>query len=403
MFKKTRLKSLILLCVAVVIFLLRFFTRHGLEIGRNSNNSDKTDFVNLAYPKKKYISLINSQERKVVISKVSVVKGIDLYLTTKEALALIGGMKTIVAPGNKVFIKPNYISGGLDGHDPVTAGEISHPEVVASVAEECVKAGAREVVIGEWVERPVKINFGGRKEGAQVKKSIDRLNKKYGYKIHLINLMEHTNYFKYVPSKTKLQFLAIPNIVVEADVIISIPSLKTHHKPSPVSLGMKNFMGIMPSIFYGEPRYKLHQAGVHQVIVDINKALTPDLVVVDGSFGMEDRGASVYLGGKPVDVSQRIGEFLVIAGTDPVATDAVATRLITKNWQPVPKDQNLGTPWYVHHLRMAHEQGLGTLDLSKISLFGQDIESVSMDWKQSSDGVYPEIPKDTDNITDENR
>jgi uncharacterized protein (DUF362 family) len=276
----------------------------------------------------------------------------------------------------------------------VSSGEIAHPEVVASVAEECVKAGAKEVIIGEWVERPLKINFGGRegREGAQVKHLVDLLNKKYGHKIFLVNLMDNTNYFKYIPSRTRLNFLAIPDPVAEADVVISIPALKTHHKPSPVSLGMKNFMGIMPSVLYGEPRYKLHEAGVHQVIVDITKALKPGLVVVSGAFGMESRGAHLTLKGKPVDVSKRIGGFLVIAGKDPVATDATATRLISKDWKPVPEDPRFGVPGYVHHIRMAFEQGLGVLDASRIAILGEDLDAVSMSWEKSDDGAYPEMP-----------
>lgn len=343
------------------------------------------------------IHLSKAGERKVLSSDVAVVKGMDIGALTRQAIDLIGGMKSIVKNGDKVFIKPNYVTGGLDGHDPVTTGEIAHPAVVAAVAEECVKAGAKEVVIGEWVERPIAINFGGRegREGAQVKHRIDLLNKKYGNKIYLVNLMNRTSYFRYVPSQTSLRFLAIPNLVAEADVIISIPSLKTHHKPCPVSLGMKNFMGIMPSILYGEPRRKLHEAGVHQVIVDINKALKPDLVVVDGSFGMEGRGASVFLGGEPVDVSARIGGYLVIAGTDPVATDATATRVISRNWAPVPEAGMPGAPWYVHHIRMAHEQGLGNIGADLINIKGDiSLEGVSMNWKQSDDGVYPERPGD---------
>lgn len=345
--------------------------------------------------KKPRITIIS---KKLTSTEVSIVKGRNLYSLTKKAINLLGGMRKIVSPGDKVFIKPNYVSGGLDGHDPVTAGEISNPEVVASVAEECVKAGAKEVIIGEWMERPPKINFGGRvgKEGAQIQHHVDLLNKRYGEKIFLVNLIKHTSYFQYVPSKTRLKYLAIPNLVIEADVIISIPSLKTHHCPSPVSLGMKNFIGIMPSIFYGEPRYKLHEVGVHQVIVDINKALSPDLTVVDGSFGIEGRGATLFLGGRPVDVSQRLGGFIIIAGRDPVATDATATRLITKDWNPVPDDLNLGTPWYVHHLRMAYEQGLGLLDKSKINIKGEELDALKMNWQMSDDGVYPEKPKNNE-------
>lgn len=275
--------------LVAMLFILRF-PKNKAEAYKLSAEENKYRSILLSLERK--TDSVKPVESKIITSNVSVVKGNDLYSLTKKAINLLGGMKTIVKKGDTVFIKPNYISGGLDGHDPVAAGEIAHPEVVASVAEECIKAGAKEVVIGEWVERPVKINFGGKegKEGAQVQHLVDLLNKKYGNKIFLINLMEHTTHFRYFPSKTKLAFLAIPNLVTDADVVISIPSLKTHHKPSPVSLGMKNFMGIMPSVLYGEPRYKLHQAGLHQVLVDINKAIRPDLVVVSAGFGMEGRG-----------------------------------------------------------------------------------------------------------------
>lgn len=387
----TKVKKLFQILLVTIIFVFGRLCKLTAEVCTNTR--EKYNTINFALDKKAGVSA-RKAERQIITAEVAIIKGSNMYSMTKEAIDLLGGMASIVKPGNKVYIKPNYVTGGLDGHDPVRSGEIAHPEVVASVAEECVKAGAKEVIIGEWVERPLKINFGGKegKEGAQIQRLIDLLNKKYGHKIYLVNLMDSTNYFKYVPSRTKLNFLAIPNTVAEADVIISIPALKTHHKPSPVSLGMKNFMGIMPSLFYGEPRYKLHDAGLHQIIVDITKALKPDLVVVSGAFGMESRGAHLTLKGKPVDVSKKIGGFLVIAGKDPVATDATATRLISKDWGPVPEDPALGVPWYVHHIRMASEQGLGTLDASKISILGVDLGAVMMSWEKSDDGVYPEMP-----------
>lgn len=325
--------------------------------------------------------------------QIAICKGMNIPKITREALQHIGSMRSIVRKGQSVFIKPNYISGGLDGHDPVTSGEIAHPDVVATVAEECLKAGASKVMISEWVERPPKILFGGKegKEGAQLLHRIDLLNKKYGNKIHLFNLMEHTSSFFYFPSKTMLRVIAIPDIVARADVRITIPSLKTHHHESPITLGMKNWMGIMPSILYGEPRYKLHEAGIHQIIVDINRAVRSSLTVVDGSYGMEGEGTTSQFGGETVDVSSRLGGFLVIAGKDPVATDSIATRVISKDWQPILND-DLGTPYYVHHLRKAYEQGLGEIRKSNIKIHGLDLNQAAMNWKMPSHETYPEKP-----------
>ncbi len=326
-------------------------------------------------------------------ARVAISRGMDISAITREALQHIGGMRTVVKKGQSVFIKPNYISGGLGGHDPVTAGEIAHPDVVATVAEECVKAGASRVLIGEWVERPPKVLFGGEegREGAQVRHRIDLLNKKYGQRIFLINLMIHTSHFLYYPSLTPLKTIALPDLVARAHVKITIPSLKTHHEESPVTLGMKNWMGIMPSSLYGEPRYKLHEAGIHQVIVDINKALRPNLTVIDGSYGMEGEGTTMMFGGRTVDVSNRIGGFLVIAGRDPVATDVIGTRVITRDWQPI-ENEDLGTPYYVHHLRLAHIQRLGELRQSRIDVRGLSLEQVSMNWNMPGRNAYPEEP-----------
>ncbi|MBU0633594.1 MAG: DUF362 domain-containing protein [Candidatus Omnitrophica bacterium] len=325
---------------------------------------------------------------------VSVIKGLDVRKITKEALNIIGGVKKIVHPGQKVFIKPNYIAGGLMGHDPVTSGEIPHPEVVATVARECVKAGAKEVIIGEWFERPLKILFGGRegKEGAQVEGHIERINKEFGQKVFLLNLREHTNSFIYIPSQSKIRWLAIPDLVKEADVVISIAVLKTHHQPIPVTFGMKNFMGIMPSVLYGEPRYKLHEAGINEVIVDISKGIKPKLTVISGVYGMEGEGVVASFGGMSVDLRQRIGGYLVVAGYDPVAVDATATRIITKNWQPQPKDKDLGVPWYVKHLRLGFQQGLGEIRKSNILIKGYRLDEVAMSWQMPKNNVYPELP-----------
>jgi uncharacterized protein (DUF362 family) len=327
-------------------------------------------------------------------SIVSIIKDSNMAKATQDALDMLGGVSQAVKPGQIVFIKPNYIAGGLMGHDPVLSGEIPHPQVVSSVAEECVKAGAGHVIIGEWFERPLDIIWQGKKniEGAQVKNLIEKINKKYGHKVSLINLRNYTETFIYVPSFSRLDWLAIPDIVKKADVVISVAVLKTHHRPISVTFGMKNFMGIMPSVIYGEPRMELHQAGINQVIVDIVRGIRPGLTVISGAYGMEGEGVVRSFGGKTVDLGSVLGGGLVIAGFDPVATDATATRLITKNWQPQPKDDDLGVPWYITHLRLAYQQGLGQIRKSMIKIKGCYLDDVAMSWEMPGQKTYPELP-----------
>src|SRR3989337_238801 len=110
-----------------------------------------------------------------------------------------------------------------------------------------------------------------------------------------------------------LKSITVPRIVTES-AIISAAKLKTHSDTG-VTLGMKNMFGLLPSKFKG----KYHLKGIRKVIVDINTVLKPTLTVIDGFVGMEGAGP---VDGTPVRMD------LIIAGTDTVATDATACRVI---------------------------------------------------------------------------
>ncbi len=156
--------------------------------------------------------------------------------------------------------------------------------------------------------------------------------------------------------------------------------LKTHHSCA-VTIAMKNFVGVTPTSLYGSWRYRLHlcDKGMDQIIVDINKGIGPDLAVVDASIGAEGNAPSVAPGeGISVDMRDRIGSWAVLAGTDVLAVDCTATRMIGHE------------PLWVHHLRMGYQQGLGELREEEIDLVGALMDEIRMDWLPSSDSRYPQ-------------
>lgn len=121
-----------------------------------------------------------------------------------------------------------------------------------------------------------------------------------------------------------------------------------------VTLGMKNMFGLLPGKYKG----KYHLKGISKVVVDINTVLRPALTVIDGFVGMEGRGPS---GGTPVQMN------LIIAGTDPVATDATACRIMDIN------------PFDISHIRKAYEKGLGS---SEAQIVGEKLETVKRAFKR---------------------
>jgi uncharacterized protein (DUF362 family) len=117
---------------------------------------------------------------------------------------------------------------------------------------------------------------------------------------------------------SKLKGLFLPRSVVEADLVVSMPKLKTHHWVG-VTASMKNLYGVLPGIKYGWPKNVLHQNGIPETVVDIAATLPRTLAIVDGIDCMEGDGP--ILG-----TCKQMG--LIIVGCNLTAVDATVARIM---------------------------------------------------------------------------
>lgn len=120
---------------------------------------------------------------------------------------------------------------------------------------------------------------------------------------------------------SKLGPLFLPNTILSADWVVSVPKLKTHHWAG-VTCSMKNFFGVMPGVVYGWPKNVLHYAGIAESILDINATVRPALSIVDAIVGMEGDG--------PIMGTPKKTGYLVMGRNLP-AVDATCTRLMDLN------------------------------------------------------------------------
>ena len=135
----------------------------------------------------------------------------------------------------------------------------------------------------------------------------------------------------------------LPKALLDADVFITLPVLKTH--ATTVFTGtLKNQFGCYPQ----HNRILLHPKLDH-VIVHINRVLKPRLAIMDAIVGMEGRGP---INGKPRELG------VVLGSTDPVALDATAMRLVGLD------------PGESGHIKLAAEQGLGSIEPDDIAIDG---------------------------------
>jgi uncharacterized protein (DUF362 family) len=317
-------------------------------------------------------------------ARVAAARGTDLAAMTRQVIASLGGMETVVRNGESVFIKPNMVTlpWASASYDPFRMGECTKPEILVAVAEECLRVGASEVTIGDGSQMP-RFDWSlatTLDRSTNLAREADRLSARYGRTVRLACLDVDTAAWLEVPTAISLGRVAISTLVSGADRVISVPVAKTH-RWARLTLSLKNFIGITPLERYGwydggnHDRSGLHARdsslyGFTQLYLDLVSAVQPDLALIDLSIGMEGNGPSSSLGGRPVDMRDRLGSWLLLASTDLVAADATAARVLSHEAayvEPV--------------LRYAQQLSLGAVCESSIELVGASLADLRVRWE----------------------
>jgi len=232
----------------------------------------------------------------------------DFERIISEGLETLGVNRDAVR-GKRILLKPNLVETALG-----MAHINTNPAVVVGAAEAFRRLGAAEVLVaeGQGHRRDSRLVLDESGMGEAIERA----------KIPFVDL-NHDDVVS-VPNAggwTKLPSLILPRTVVDADWIVSLPKLKTHHWAG-VTCAMKNFFGVMPGIVYGWPKNVLHYLGIPESILDINATVKPTLAIVDGVVGMEGDGPIM---GTPKDVG------CVVIGRNLPAVDATCVRVMGLN------------------------------------------------------------------------
>jgi uncharacterized protein (DUF362 family) len=187
----------------------------------------------------------------------------------------------------------------------------THPAVIAATRESFLRLGASQVLIadGPAMDRDTEAIL----ESVHLREFVGPLPRIF------VDL--NIDDVERVPLATKasrLKELYMPKTVLGADLVVSMPKLKTHHWAG-VTLSLKNMFGTVPGSCYGWPKNVLHWAGIDNAILDINAAVKPDFAIVDGIVGMEGNG--------PIQGTPKACGALIF-GDDPVAVDATCCRVM---------------------------------------------------------------------------
>ncbi len=227
----------------------------------------------------------------------------DLRTVIAEGLQATGA-KPAAFRGKRVLLKPNIVEP-VRGIPQIT----THPAVVVAAAEVFRSWGA-EVSVGEAPGHLRDTRFVLSESGfADAMRELRITFSDLNY--------EDTRFSPLTNGFSKLDGFHLPQSVHEADVVVSMPKMKTHHWVG-VTGAMKNLYGVLPGIAYGWPKNVLHFHGIPQTVCDINQTLKP-ITIVDGILGMDGDGPIM---GNPVEAG------LIVIGTNAPAVDATLCRLM---------------------------------------------------------------------------
>jgi len=275
---------------------------------------------------------------------VAMMKGESPVETTVNALKLIEADidRALAESGKKqILIKPNYINS----KHPST-GITTDSRVIEGVVKFLKTSKiTSDIIIGEGS------GFADTFQAFKIA-GVDAVADRWGVKLVDLNKDEFVEV--QVPDPLSLKRVRVAKTALDS-AIISVPKLKPH-RIATVTLSLKNMMGALAS------KGSMHKGtSLSENIADLVSVLKPSLAVIDGIIAGEGHETS----GDPVPMN------LVIAGTDPVAVDAVGAAVMDI------------APEGVKHLLMAEKKGLGTCQLANITVLGEPIEAVKRKFRRS--------------------
>jgi len=283
---------------------------------------------------------------------VALVKTTDRAYGVRRALELFG---LNPVRGNRVLFKPNYNSA-----EPAPAS--THPDILRSLVKEMNDMGARSITIGER-------SGMGDTRAVLTQTGVYSLGDELGFDTVVFDEMDEEEWIIKQSGDFHWQSgIAVPKMLLDSECVVQTCNLKTHGYGGHFTLSLKNSVGFVArSVREGAHNYmaELHGSPYQRhMIAEINTIYKPALIVMDGVDAFLDGGPAEGTLARPS---------VVLAGTDPVAIDAVGVAIL-RLFGTTPQVSE-GKVFELEQIARAVELGLGIDAPERIRIVTGDAES----------------------------
>jgi uncharacterized protein (DUF362 family) len=261
--------------------------------------------------------------------------------------------------GKRVVLKPNMVDVSPDR--PIH----TDPRLVEAIVVHLADLGAREIILAEGTSHNRDAEDLFRRSGYEA------LARRRGVRLVDLNYDDLTRVKSANPRSILLREMALPRTIAEADVLISLPKMKTH-KLAGITLSLKNMFGLMPGMVYGWPKNTLHWNGIPLSICEINATVRTHYTVVDGVVGMEGHGPIM-------GTARKVG--VLVMGDNALAVDGTAARIMGVE------------PGRVDYLAMAQRLRLGSVRPAEIEISGGPVDRFRTEFILDPEYISLRAPK----------
>jgi len=293
-----------------------------------------------------------SPTTEAAVATIALVKTTDRAFGVRRAIQLFG---LNPVRGSRVLLKPNFNSAEA-------APASTHPDILRSLVMELNEMGAHSITVGE------RSGMGDTRD-VLAHMGVFSLADEFGFNTVVFDELDEEAWIVQQSSDYHWKSgFAVPKILLDSECVVQTCNLKTHGYGGHFTLSLKNSVGFVArSVSTGSHNYmeELHSSSYQrQMIAEINAVYTPSLIVMDGVDAFVDGGPAT---GKMVSPS------VVIAGTDPVAIDAVGVAIL-RLFGTTPQVSQ-GKVFEQEQIARAVELGLGIGSPEQIRIVTGDYES----------------------------
>ncbi|MEW6671293.1 MAG: DUF362 domain-containing protein [Thermodesulfobacteriota bacterium] len=256
------------------------------------------------------------------------------YENCRKAVDQAFALFPVDVRGKKVAVKMN----ALKACDPDRQAMVTHYRLLEAVIAKLESLHPAEIAAGDSVGTESYGNSEHVFRSSRLKEAAGPYYRNFNRNLAVIELEK--------PFKRKV---AVLKDVLDADVYISVPKMKTHGLTM-ISGAVKNNYGLLTG---GQKAwyhyYCVRPEKFAEIVIEMFRLRPPDLVIMDAILAMEGYG--------PASPETRWVN-KVLASDDAVALDRIEAQIVGFNLEDIP------------YLRLARDLSLGETDIDRIDVTG---------------------------------